>query len=136
MKRHVFALMVAGLASGALATPTTSNGPTQQLEAEWHGRSLCVTTKRPACSDETVVYRIKRHAPGVEAFDIAAFKIVNGEQQFMGDIACSFEVSRQQLVCPQGPGAWQFRWDGRQLLGVLFDADGPFRVIHVDKVSK
>ena len=50
MKQLVFAMMAVGVASGALATPTTSNGATQQLEAEWHGRSLCVTTKRPACT--------------------------------------------------------------------------------------
>jgi hypothetical protein len=122
-------------ATGALAKPTASNGPTQQLEGEWRGRSLCVTTQRPACTDETVVYRIKRHAAGTEAFDIAAFKIVEGEEQFMGDLACNFEATRQQLICPQGAGAWRFRWDGRELLGVLFDPEGPFRVIHVDKAK-
>jgi hypothetical protein len=122
-------------ATGALAKPTTGNGPTQQLEGEWRGRSLCVTTTRPACTDESVIYRIKRHAPGAEAFDIAAFKIVDGAEQFMGDIACNFEATRQQLVCPQGKGAWQFRWDGKQLVGVLYDPEGPFRVIRVDKAK-
>jgi hypothetical protein len=122
-------------ATAALAKPTASNGPTQQLEGEWRGRSLCVTTQRPACTDETVIYRVKRHAPGTEAFDIAAFKIVEGEEQFMGDLACNFEATRQQLICPQGAGAWRFRWDGRELLGVLFDPEGPFRVIHVDKAK-
>ena len=126
-------LVLCLVASAAVAKPTASNGPTQQLEGEWRGRSLCVTTKRPACTDETVVYRIKRHAPGTEAFDIAAFKIVDGEEQFMGDLACNFEATRQQLLCPMGAGEWRFRWDGRQLVGVLHDPDGPFRVIHVDK---
>lgn len=130
-----FALLLFAATAGALAKPTVGNGPTQQLEGEWRGRSLCVTTKRPACTDETVVYHLKRHAPGAEAFDIAAYKLVDGKEQFMGDIACNFEPTRQQLVCPQGTGAWQFRWDGRQLVGVLFDADGPFRVIHVDKAK-
>ena len=133
MRYGIFILALA--ASGAWAKPTTSNGPTQQLEGEWRGRSLCVTTKRPACTDETVVYRIKRHAPGVEAFDIGAFKIVDGEEQFMGDLACNFEATRQQLICPMSPGEWRFSWDGRQLLGVLHDPDGPFRVIHVDKAK-
>ena len=132
----LLALLCVGAAAGAVAKPTASNGSTQLLEGEWRGRSLCVTTKRPACTDETVVYRIKRHAPGTEAFDIGAFKIVDGTEQFMGDLACNFEATRQQLVCPQGAGAWQFRWDGRQLVGVLFDSDGPFRVIHVDRAAK
>jgi hypothetical protein len=121
-------------ASGALAAPTASNGPTAQLEGEWRGRSLCVTTTRPACTDETVVYSIKRHAAGTEAFDVKADKIVDGKRLFMGNLACSFEASRQQLLCPMGTGKWQFRWDGRQLVGVLADPSGPFRVIRVDKV--
>jgi hypothetical protein len=124
------------LAAGVVvAKPTASNGPTQQLVGDWRGRSLCVTTARPACTDETVVYHIARHAPGAEAFDIKADKIVDGKPQFMGDIACSFEPTRQQLRCPMGQGEWRFRWDGRQLVGVLYDPDGPFRVIRVDKAA-
>ena len=128
-------LVLCLLAAGAHAAPTRSNGSTAQLEGEWRGRSLCVTTTRPACTDETVVYRIHRHAPGTEAFDIKADKIVDGKAQFMGDLACSFEATRQQLVCPMGAGKWQFRWDGAQLVGVLHDPDGPFRVIRVDRVK-
>jgi len=130
MKRMLALLL---LASAAQATPTTPNGSTEQLVGEWRGRSLCVTTTRPACTDETVVYHIARHAPGVEAFDIKADKIVAGKEEFMGDLACSFEPSRQQLLCPQGQGRWQFRWDGAQLVGVLIDGSGPFRVIRVDR---
>jgi hypothetical protein len=115
------------------ATPTKSYGSTEQLVGDWRGRSLCVTTTRPACSDETVVYHVTRHAPGVEAFDIKADKIVDGKEQFMGDLACNFEASRQQLICPMGQSRWQFRWDGAQLVGVLYEDGGPFRVIRVDK---
>ena len=131
MKRMLSLLFVATLAQ---ATPTTPYGSTEQLVGEWRGRSLCVTTTRPACTDETVVYHITRHAPGAEAFDIKADKIVAGKEEFMGDLACNFEASRQQLICPQGDqGRWQFRWDGAQLVGVLLDGSGPFRVIRVDK---
>ena len=133
--RWLLGVVLVSCAAAALAKPTSPQGPTRQLEGEWRGRSLCVTTKRPACTDETVVYRIRRHAPGAEAFDIAAYKIVEGKEDFMGDIACTFEATRQQLVCPMGQGAWQFRWDGKQLIGLLFDPDGPFRVIRVDKVT-
>ena len=137
MKPATFGLLFCGLVAAAAATakPTASNGPTQQLVGDWRGRSLCVTTIRPACTDETVVYHISRHAPGTEAFDIKADKIVGGQAQFMGDIACRFEATRQQLRCPMGQGEWRFRWDSRQLVGLLYDADGPFRVIRVDKVK-
>jgi hypothetical protein len=129
----LFPVLLAALP--AIAKPTASNGSTEQLVGEWRGRSLCVTTARPACTDETVVYRIRRHAPGTEAFDIQADKIVDGQAQFMGDIACNFEATRQQLRCPMGQGEWRFRWDGRQLVGLLYDKDGPFRVIRVDRVK-
>jgi hypothetical protein len=137
MKQATFWLLFPTLlaALSAVAKPTASNGATEQLVGEWRGRSLCVTTTRPACADETVVYRIARHAPGTEAFDIKADKIVDGQAQFMGDIACNFEPTRQQLRCPMGQGEWRFRWDGRQLVGLLYDQDGPFRVIRVDKVK-
>jgi hypothetical protein len=135
MKKLCLVVLLLSCAGVAAAAPTKSNGATEQLVGTWQGRSLCVTTKRPACSDETVVYHIARHAPGAEAFDIKADKIVDGEEQFMGDLACSFEPTRQQLLCPMGAGEWRFRWDGRQLVGVLHDPDGPFRVIRVDKVK-
>jgi hypothetical protein len=136
MKHALLAVLLLSMAGAASASPTKSNGATEQLVGTWQGRSLCVTTERPACTDETVVYHISRHAPGTEAFDIKADKIVDGKEQFMGDLACSFEASRQQLRCPMGAGEWRFRWDGRQLVGVLYDPDGPFRVIRVDKAAR
>ena len=120
----------------AQATPTRSNGSIDQLLGEWRGRSLCVTTTRPACTDETVSYRIRRTKPGVDKFAIEASKLVDGKYESMGAaLDCSFEPTRQQLLCPMGEGRWQFRWDGRQLVGVLLDPSGPFRLIRVDKVA-
>lgn len=119
----------------ASATPTVSNGPTTQLVGEWRGRSLCVTTTRPACTDETVLYRISKDRPDAEDFHLEASKIVNGEVQLMGPaMACRFEATRQQLICPMGGGEWRFRWDGSELIGALTEADNSlFRVIYVQK---
>ena len=117
----------------AAATPTTSNGSTDQLVGTWHGRSLCVTAK-PACTDETVVYRIRRTRPHEDAFAIQADKIVAGQEETMGDLACRFEPVRQQLVCPMHGAEWRFRWDGSTLVGALIDSDGSlFRVIEVQR---
>jgi hypothetical protein len=128
-------LLIVGMPA-AQAAPTRSNGPTGQLSGEWRGRSLCVTTTRPACTDETVSYRIRRPKPGVDAFAIEASKLVDGKFEVMGpELDCSFEPTRQQLLCPMGQGRWQFRWDGRQLVGALLDPSGLFRLIRVDKVQ-
>ena len=131
----VLTILLAG-AGLAQATPTKSNGATGQLVGEWRGRSLCVTTTRPACTDETVSYRIRRPKPGVDTFSLEASKLVDGKFDSMGAaLECSFEPTRQQLLCPMGQGRWQFRWDGRQLIGALLDPSGPFRLIRVDKVA-
>ena len=117
----------------AAATPTRSNGSTDQLVGTWQGRSLCVTAI-PACTDETVVYRIRRTRPHEEAFAIQADKIVDGKDEPMGTIACRFESARQLLMCPMRGARWRFRWDGSSLVGVLIDSDGSlFRVIHVQR---
>ena len=134
--RTLLALSLLAAAMPAPATPTKSNGPTEQLVGEWRGRSLCVTTTRPACTDESVSYRLRRTKPGVDAFELEASKLVDGKYVSMGaPLSCSFEATRQQLLCPMGQARWQFRWDGRQLVGALLDDSGAFRMIRVDKVS-
>ena len=135
--RSLLAVMILLAGAGiAQATPTKSNGSTDQLLGEWRGRSLCVTTTRPACTDETVSYRIHRPKAGVDDFTLEASKLVDGKFESMGAaLECSFEPTRQQLLCPMGDSRWQFRWDGKQLVGTLLDASGPFRLIRVDKVA-
>jgi hypothetical protein len=123
-------------AACAGAAPTRSNGPTSGLVGEWRGRSLCVTTTRPACTDETVLYRIRRDAPGKDAFHVEMSKIVDGEVQLMAEpLACRFEPVRQQLICPVQSSQWQFRWDGDKLFGALIVDGAAFRFIQVDKAA-
>ena len=117
----------------AAASPTRSNGSTDQLVGTWRGRSLCVTAK-PACTDETVVYRIQRTRPHEEAFTLQADKIVAGKAEAMGDLTCRFEPLRQLLICPMHGAEWRFRWDGSTLVGALIDIDASlFRVIQVQR---
>lgn len=121
-------------ASTVSAAPTLANGPLTRLVGEWTGRSLCVTTTRPACTDETVVYAIRLDAAKPGALVITADKIVRGQRESMAELACRFEATRQQLVCPMGKAHWRFRWDGTMLVGGLFDPDeGEVRFVHVVK---
>ena len=130
MKTFLIALFLS-LAASASAAPTASNGPSSKLVGQWDGRSLCVTP-RPACTDETVRYQVRKDRPDAEDFHIQADKIVKGQVEEMGVLACHFEALRQQLICPQGKGQWQFRWDGDALVGGLLADDGSlFRLIIV-----
>ena len=132
LEASLLCLFAAGFAP-TQAAPTKSNGATAQLLGEWRGRSLCVTTTRPACTDETVVYRIRKDAAKTGDFLIDANKIVDGKELAMGELSCSFETTRQQLICPAGNGQWQFRWDGKQLVGGLLEDGGAFRFVHLTK---
>lgn len=95
---------------------------------------MCVTTLRPACTDETVAYRIARDTPQAESFHAQMNKIVGGETEPMVVFACRFEVLRQQLVCPVVVGKWQLRWDGQMRFGALLDDQaGAVRFVQVSK---
>jgi len=118
------ALVASAVSGTAIGAPTVSNGPTEGLVGTWSGRSLCVTLTRPACTDETVAYRISKDKPGAEDFHVEMSKIVAGETGVMGDLACRFESTRQQLICPLAGGQWQLRWDSNQLVGGLIDDKG------------
>ena len=131
--RAVLASLVA-CGANVFATPTVSNGSTDQLLGPWNGRSLCVT-QRPACTDETVLYRISRNAPAGLGFQIEMNKIVTGEVQWMVSLNCRFDEVRQQLVCPVTGGQWQFRWDGSMLLGGLID-EGNVALVRFATVRK
>ena len=131
--RAVFASAIFVTALSSFAAPTISSGPTEKLLGEWRGRSLCAMASRPACTDETVLYRI--NAAADSGFDIEMNKIVAGETQFMVKLECRFEETRQQLLCPVVAGQWQFRWDGNMLLGGLID-HGQVSIVRFATVRK
>ena len=119
----------------ASAGATVSNGPLKQLAGTWQGRSLCVTS-RPACSDETVRYRISLVQADGLRLHIDADKLVEGRYESMGGLDCQFQAPRQLLVCPMNNGQWLFRWDGKSLLGSLSMPDQTlFRLIQAQRTS-
>ena len=112
-----------------------SNGSPRHLDGEWFGRSLCVTS-RPACSDETVRYRLKVGDDAGTKIHLDMDKLVDGNFEPMGSVDCRFETQRQLLACPVAYGDWLFRWDGDALLGSLSVKDGGlFRHIHVARAK-
>jgi len=97
----------------------------------WRGTSICAPG-HPACHDETVVYRVR--AAG-ERFEIAASKIVNGQEEFMGNIACDFAPAMHTLNCPTGYGHWCFTLSGRMMTGTLVVRNELFRNVSVARAT-
>jgi hypothetical protein len=81
----------------------------------WRGTSIC-TPGHPACHDETVVYRIR--ASGAR-FEIAASKIVQGEEEPMFTHPCDYSAETHVLRCPASYGTWSFTVTDRTMTGTL-----------------
>ena len=83
----------------------------------WRGTSVCLV-QPSACHDETVVYRITR-TNVTDSLTMDARKIVRGEEQGMGVLACRFTSSTGWLTCPIPHGTWQYRVRNDSLVGEL-----------------
>jgi hypothetical protein len=117
MRIHLVAVAVAGL----FARAASAQSPTQQSAAAtpvgmWRGTSVCLVRPSP-CNDEVVVYRIARtKAPDSLAMD--ARKIVRGEEQEMGVLACRL-MPPTGLTCTIPQGIWHFSVRNDSLIGEL-----------------
>jgi hypothetical protein len=83
----------------------------------WRGTSLCRVRPSP-CKDENVVYRITR-ANSSDTLSIDARKIVNGQEEEMGVLACRFAAAGARLTCTMPNGVWHFEIRGDSLVGEL-----------------
>ena len=83
----------------------------------WRGTSVCLVHPS-ACNNEVVVYRITRTKPA-DSLSLDARKIVHGEEQEMGVLACRFIPVNAQVTCAIPRGLWDFRVRGDSLVGEL-----------------
>lgn len=118
MKIWLTALVVANLLAGR----SGAQSPSQQQAAMtpvgvWRGTSVCLVRPSP-CNDEVVVYRIAR-SNAADSLTIDARKIVRGEEQEMGVLACRFTLPTGSLTCAIPQGTWQFRIRNDSLVGEL-----------------
>ena len=108
--------------ASALAHTAIAQSPVQPPAAvnpigTWRGASVCLV--RPSsCNDETVVYRITPMKT-TDSVAVDARKIVRGEEQEMGVLACRLVRPSGQLSCPIPQGVWQFTVRNDSLTGEL-----------------
>ena len=103
----------------------------------WEGTSLCQIKPSP-CHDEHVVYKIKTMGP--RSYRIEAYKVVGGQEQYMGPLDVKLDASglhldgsstdRSGTVHP-----WLFTIKGKHMSGKALTGPGGqvFRLIEVDK---
>jgi hypothetical protein len=107
------------------------------IVGSWEGESLCTIRDSP-CHDEHVIYKFKT-ASGKLSVD--AFKLVNGEQQFMGTLDCNYRDPEKLLTCSAHTAKhdlWEFHFNGNDLTGTLvIDPDKTlYRKVHVKRLPK
>jgi len=107
----------------ALATALAHTAIAQSLQmapstavGTWRGTSTCLV--RPsACHDEIVVYRITQVK--ADSLSVDALKIVNGQEDDMGLLACRVVPSSGKVACSIPHGVWYFTARGDSLTGEL-----------------
>jgi hypothetical protein len=132
---RALALILAAALAAVAPQPAHAQQPadsTQQSPAgTWRGTSLC-TPGHPACHDEVVVYRIR---PSGARFEISASKIVQGQEEFMGDITCDYAADTHVLNCPTNYGLWNFTITGQAMTGTLVARGELYRRVSVSRAA-
>ena len=122
-----YTVRLAGVAAGlCLTTSAGAQAPppkaaTRTAVGTWRGTSICLV--RPsACHDEIVVYRIARTRTA-DSLTIDARKVVRGEEEAMGILACRYSAPNGELTCGIPRATWRFRVRNDSLVGELRLAD-------------
>ena len=105
----------------------------QTFEGVWKGKSLCQVKNSP-CHDENVVYYISKDSTS-KTFDINAYKIVNGKEDFMGTIVFVYDEKQTAYISvdKDRDARWEFKITGNTMKGTLTVKGTLFRLIDVKK---
>ena len=117
----IFAVLLL-TAAAAAASPS----PADEVLGTWNGTSTCVKSPEfPSCHDEVVVYEFRKAASDADAVTLAAFKIVNGEKQLMGEMDFTRDAKLgawvSEFQSARYHGRWSFVVRDGEITGTLVD---------------
>ncbi|HKW14919.1 MAG TPA: hypothetical protein VJS69_10580 [Candidatus Krumholzibacteria bacterium] len=111
------------LADTKPADPAAAEKAVAKFRGAWTGKSICVGTNRPACKDETVVYRFVPFTGAPWQMRLLADKIIEGKRLPMGALMFQYDDQLRGLRCEftkgNTHGVWSFVVDGDSLRGDL-----------------
>ena len=117
MRIQLIGIAVATLIARDASAQSGLQHPPAIAVGTWRGTSVCLVHPSP-CNNEVVVYRITR-MKAADSLSLDARKIVRGEEQEMGVLACRFIPVNRQVTCAIPRGLWDFRVRGDSLVGEL-----------------
>jgi hypothetical protein len=101
-----------------MSAPVLSTAQTNTIIGEWRGTSIC-QQKNSSCNDETVVYKITS-INQKDSFAFAAYKIINGNLDFMGTLNFKYNAQAQTLECIfKENWRWVFKLSRDKMEGTL-----------------
>jgi hypothetical protein len=111
--RMLLVVLLGGVIVHAADTPAAILGT-------WEGESKCMVANSP-CHDEHVVYEVKADPKAADHFLIDAYKVVSGERDFMGTLACQYPAQPGVLRCigRRPDDVWLFNVAGDSMTGTL-----------------
>ncbi len=120
----------------ARAAPAASAG-IRDLLGRWEGESICQVPGSP-CHDEHVVYQFTPLGRAADSLRLDGFKVVRGEEQFMGTLRCSYDVASRTLICTfrgRDVDEWRYTLAGDSLSGTLRTDRGRtlYRIVRVKR---
>jgi hypothetical protein len=115
----VLALLCSSVFTLASA-PTDLSG----VVGTWEGESRCTIPTSP-CHDEHVIYQIAADKSGPAKVRLDAYKVVEGQQEFMGTLDCTYRPG-EILSCTGNTSKkdlWEFRISRDRMIGSLMVGD-------------
>lgn len=117
MRIQLIGVAVASLLTQGASAQSTSPQRAVTPVGIWRGTSVCLVHPSP-CHDEIVVYRMTQMKT-TDSLSLDARKIVRGQEQEMGVLACRFIPLNAQVTCVIPHGLWHFSVRGDSLVGEL-----------------
>lgn len=119
--RHSLAIVVVVL--GTVCSLVASD---KAVLGSWEGDSKCTVPDSP-CHDEHVLYQISQDKKDPFQLNLDAYKVIEGNPEFIGTLACQFESRAGVLSCTSSTKEkddWEFHVMGDSMSGRLMLDDG------------
>lgn len=98
MKKIKFALIFVVLLTAANCSQAQKTNSADKIYGDWTGESLCADKEKfPACKDEKIVFRFSKSAADANLIHLAGYKIVNGEEDLMGEYDLIYDAENNSL---------------------------------------
>ncbi|MEN3328640.1 MAG: hypothetical protein V7638_3447 [Acidobacteriota bacterium] len=137
----IIAVLITAFAGSSQAQGLARPMNTSAIVGTWRGESICVG-HRPACKNETVIYRFEPVAGRSTLVTLLADKIIKGKRIPMYKLDLQYDESKRTLSCDftQGRtrGTWEYKiaGDSMQGTGIVLADKSVARRVKVKRVRE